>query len=144
MRKSLTISFAAMLFVAALTGSAHAGKYQCSFYNGSSPIHQCDIESGASGSGYYCQKAYNASMMGTCLATKWQGGDRLQCVYHNPNKSIADLAADAAKGDTKILSEKPGFIAGGVTAGAPANLVLVGGYQESGTAPLFQVLCTAK
>lgn len=124
------------------SGPAYAGKYSCAFFNGTAAIHQCDIEAGASG--YYCQKVYNASITGTCFTQKAGTKDRLQCVYHSPSKSVADLARDAEKADSKLAAEQPGFLAGGLTVGAPAGLVLVGGYQESSAAPLFQVQCVPK
>jgi hypothetical protein len=126
----------------AVSSPAYAGKYSCVFFNGASAIQQCDIEAGAPG--YYCQKIYNPSITGTCFVSKGGTSDRLQCVYHSASKSIAELARDAEKADTKLASEQPGFLAGGVTLGAPAGLVLVAGYQESSAAPLFQVQCVPK
>jgi hypothetical protein len=129
----------AVAIVAALSLPAQAGKYSCNFFNGSGVIHQCDIESGTSSRA--CQKVYSSSITGTCFVDKAGTADRLQCVYHNPNKSVADLARDAQKGDATLTSEQPGFIAGGVTVGTPAGLLLTAGYQESNTTPLFQVQC---
>ena len=61
---------------------------------------------------------------------------------------FADLTkppgAAAIRAGVGALAEQPGFIAGGVTLGPPANLVLVAGYQESSSVPLLQVVCTPK
>jgi hypothetical protein len=141
--RSLKI-LAATTIVAAQSLPAHAGTYNCEFLNGSSVIQQCSIQAGAPGSGYYCQKAYNATITGLCVVTASGSSDRLECVYLNPNASVADVTREAAKADPKLATEQPGFLAGGVTLGSAANLVLDAGYRESASAPVFQVFCVPK
>lgn len=134
----------ATAIVAAQSLPAYAGTYSCEFLNGSSVIQQCTIQAGAPGSGYYCQKSYNATITGLCVVTASGTSDRLECVYLNPNASVADVTREAAKEDPKLATEQPGFLAGGVTLGPPAKLVLTAGYRESTSAPVFQVLCVPK
>jgi hypothetical protein len=142
--RSLAI-LAATAVVVAQSLPAYAGTYNCEFLNGSSVIQQCTIKAGAAGAGYYCQKGYNATITGLCVVTAASASsDRLQCVYANPNVSVADVTREAAKADPKLATELPGFLAGGVTLGPAAHLVLTAGYRESTSAPVFQVLCVPK
>jgi hypothetical protein len=88
---------------------------------------------------------HSPTLQGACYVDPFAGGDRLQCVYGNGTTNIDDLTkAPAATADVGPLAEQPGFIAGGVTTGPPATLVLIAGYRENTSATLFQVLCTPK
>jgi len=143
MRKStIPLAFA---IVTAMSLPAHAGKYGCNVFNGSSVKKQCDIEAGASGSGSYCDYDYSASLKGLCYVTKsGSTADRIQCEFGNFTGSIAEVAREAEKADAKIQAEQPGFLAGGVTLGPPATLALGVGYRENTAAPVFQLQCLPK
>lgn len=132
MRKLTIPVVVAML--AATNFPAFAGKYGCTFLQGISPVKQCDIDAGAPGAGSTCDANYpGGTIMGTCSVRSIGTNDQLKCVFHTPDKGTG-----AEKADVK-LSAEPGFQAGGVTQGAPANLTA--GYRENGAAPVLQALC---
>jgi len=131
MRKSVIP--VAVVMLAATNFPALAGKYGCTFLQGNRPINQCDIDSGA-GSGRSCDTSYqDGRIMASCSVTNNGATDRLKCFFHTPDKGT-----DAEKGDVEVTAE-PGFLAGGLTLGAPANLVET--YRDSGTAPLLTATC---
>jgi len=123
---------------------AYAGKYACTFRSGTSTIKQCDIESG--GANRLCSHPHSATLIGACFVDPSGSSDRMQCVYLRGD-NLAELTkaeSGAAAASLAPLTEKKGFIAGGVTLGPPATLTLVAGYRESDATPLLQVLCTPK
>jgi hypothetical protein len=137
MRKSMVPL--AIAIVATTTFPVYAGKYTCTFQNGGSPLRLCEIESGTDN--WWCNQRYSASLWGECTARKGDGGgDQLKCEFDNPNDAERTRGPD--KTDAKINTEKSGLFAGGLTAGAPAGLVLTVAYRESAAAPAAQVVCT--
>ena len=137
------VALTAVVFVAT---PAQAGKYGCTFFSGSSAVKQCDIESG--GSNRLCVHPHSATLNGACFVDPSGSSDRLQCIYFRGDGNVAELtkqpAAPSIQADVGVLTEQPGFVAGGVTLGVPTGLVLVAGYRESSTVPLLQVICTPK
>jgi hypothetical protein len=134
MRKSIIIPVAVAM-LAATSFPALAGKYGCNFLQGISPVKPlCTIDSATPGSGSTCEAIYpGGAIMGTCAVMNIGTTDQLKCFFHTPDKT-----AGAEKADFKFTAE-PGFLAGGLTQGAPANLVAA--YRENGTAPLLQTSC---
>ena len=136
----------AMAVMALAATPAYAGKYACTFIKGSGALKQCDIASGTSDR--LCVHPHSATLQGACFVDASGSSDRLQCIYFNGSASVADLTkppgAAAIRAGAGALAEQPGFIAGGVTLGPPATLVLVAGYRESSSEPLLQVVCTPK
>jgi hypothetical protein len=131
MRKSTILVATAALAVTNVP--ALAGKYGCVFRTDNSPIKQCNIESGVRGSPHSCDASFTDEVMGTCSVRKLKTNDELKCFFHTPDKGTG-----AEKNDAKFTTE-PGFLAGGLTDGAPANLTAA--YRESGKAPFLSVLC---
>jgi hypothetical protein len=132
MRKSIIP--VAVVMLAVTNFPALASKYGCVFRQDDSTVQQCDIDTAASGSGSSCDANYKGgTIMGTCSVRSVGTNDQLKCFFHTPDKGTG-----AEKADVRLTAE-PGFQAGGVTQGAPANLTA--GYRENGVAPVLQVLC---
>lgn len=132
MRKSAIPVAVAML--AATSFPALAGKYGCNFLQGISTVQQCNIDSGTPGPGRSCDANYpGGTIMGTCSVVNIGANDQLKCFFHSPDKGTGEDPADV-----KFTAE-PGFQAGGITQGAPANLSAA--YRENGTTPLLRASC---
>jgi hypothetical protein len=132
MRKSAIPVAIAML--AATNFPAFAGKYGCSFLQGITTIKQCEIDSGTGGASRSCGALYpGGTIMASCSVINIGLNDQLKCVFHTPDKGTG-----AEPAEVKLTAE-PGFQAGGLTLGAPANLVAA--YRENGTAPFLQASC---
>jgi hypothetical protein len=125
----------AVAMLAAMNFPALAGKYGCTFLQGISPVKPlCLIDSGTTGAGRSCEADYpGGTIMGSCFVTNIGANDQLKCFFHTPDKGTG-----AEKADVKLTAE-PGFLAGGLSLGAPANLVAA--YRENGAAPVLQASC---
>jgi hypothetical protein len=133
MRKSTIPVAVAML--AATSFPALASKYGCNFLQGISPVKElCLMDSATLGAGSSCEAVYpGGTIMGSCSVMNIGATDQLKCFFHTPDKGTG-----GEKADVKFTAE-PGFLAGGLTQGAPANLVAA--YRENGTSPLLQASC---
>jgi hypothetical protein len=133
MRKSAIVVAVAML--AATNFPAFAGKYGCIFRQGISPVQNpCTIDSATPGAGSSCTANYpGGTIIGTCFVISSGAADKLKCYFHSPDKGSGTENADVK------FTAAPGFQAGGLTQGAPANLVAA--YQENATSPLLQASC---
>jgi len=125
----------AVAIVAALSLPAHAAKYQCTLKYANSTVKQCTVDTG----GQPCQYQYPKDLTGTCAAQ--QG--LLFCVLAS-NTSVADVVLGAVTPSlseaTRILTEKPGFVAAAFTYdknGAAVELV----YREATSSPVFNLYC---
>lgn len=129
---------------AMLCGAAQAHKYNCEFQKDGNALHKCSIES--LNGGQACQYDFSANLRGVCGASGDPNVDLLFCAITTPSGAAASFLANLPRGSAataaRALSQKPGFLAGGLAIAPAGKGIIAGLYLEQQGSATLAGVCT--
>lgn len=124
---------------------AQSSTYNCNFQKDGTELNKCKIDS-ASANSASCTFKFSDNLSGLCGVGSSNGADILLCAIFTPAAATANVMSGiptaSAAAAAKALAQKPGFVAGGLTAAQTGKAVVVGLYVEKQGAPTLAGACT--